>query len=70
MTQLLSQSPVQLAGQGARDSPRLEAGLCLYGNDLDEVTTPVGAGRRAQVASQDDRVVKMVWRLWRYQHLG
>lgn len=44
MAQLLSASPVQLTGLGARDSLRLEAGMCLYGQDLDEDTTPVEAG--------------------------
>lgn len=40
---LLANSEVKLAGLGSRDSLRLEAGLCLYGNDIDETTTPVEA---------------------------
>ena len=35
---------IRLAGLGARDSLRLEAGMCLYGHDLDDSTTPVEAG--------------------------
>ena len=35
---------LRLAGLGARDSLRLEAGMCLYGHDLDDTTTPVEAG--------------------------
>lgn len=38
---LLSDDLVEPAGLGARDSLRLEAGLCLYGNDLDDKTNPV-----------------------------
>jgi aminomethyltransferase len=40
---LVAEPEVAPAGLGARDSLRLEAGLCLYGNDIDELTTPVEA---------------------------
>jgi aminomethyltransferase len=41
---LLAQPEVWPIGLGARDSLRLEAGLCLYSHDIDETTTPVEAG--------------------------
>lgn len=41
---LLAEDEVEAIGLGARDSLRLEAGLCLYGHDIDTSTTPVEAG--------------------------
>ncbi len=53
---LLAEPSVQAIGLGARDSLRLEAGLCLYGSDIDTATTPseaalnwvIGTRRRAE----------------------
>ena len=41
---LLAQDGVAPIGLGARDSLRLEAGLCLHGHDIDKATTPIEAG--------------------------
>ncbi|HUN51989.1 MAG TPA: glycine cleavage system aminomethyltransferase GcvT [Candidatus Sulfotelmatobacter sp.] len=41
---LFAEPEVRPIGLGARDSLRLEAGLCLYGHDIDETTTPIEAG--------------------------
>jgi aminomethyltransferase len=62
---LLAHPSVKPIGLGARDSLRLEAGLCLYGHDIDVDTTPIEAGlawtisarRRAEGGFPGDRVI-------------
>ncbi len=49
---LLDQPEVAPAGLGARDSLRLEAGLCLYGHDIDETTSPIEAGLAWSIAAR------------------
>jgi aminomethyltransferase len=49
---LLQQPEVAPVGLGARDTLRLEAGLCLYGHDIDETTTPVEAGLSWTIAKR------------------
>ena len=62
---LLGEAEVKPIGLGARDSLRLEAGLCLYGHDIDETTTPIegalawtiGKRRRAEANFPGARII-------------
>jgi aminomethyltransferase len=49
---LLKDDRVKAIGLGARDSLRLEGGLCLYGNDIDETTSPNEAGLMWSIAKR------------------
>src|SRR5258708_23721362 len=49
---LLAEPEVAPIGLGARDTLRLEAGLCLYGHDIDQTTTPLEAGLAWPVRTQ------------------
>ena len=53
---LAAHPEVEVAGLGARDSLRLESGLCLYGSDIDETTTPVEAGLNFALSMWNHRV--------------
>jgi len=48
---------IEPCGLGARDTLRLEAGLCLYGNDIDESTTPLEAALGFVVKLQKERFI-------------
>jgi len=48
---------IEPCGLGARDTLRLEAGFCLYGNDIDENTTPLEAGLSFVVKLQKERFI-------------
>ncbi|KAI0071196.1 glycine cleavage system T protein [Panus rudis PR-1116 ss-1] len=63
LTELLTQPPVQLTGLAARDSLRLEAGMCLYGEDIDEGTTPVEAGLSWVIGKERREKLKNVGKL-------
>ncbi len=49
---LLENTEVKAVGLGARDSLRLEAGLCLHGHDIDETTSPIEAGLTWAIAGK------------------
>ena len=55
MWKMFSDAGVQPCGLGARDTLRLESGMSLYGNDLDESHTPAESGIAWSVANKDDR---------------
>jgi len=49
---ILVSKGAQLIGLGARDTLRLEAGLCLYGHDIDETTTPIEANLKWAISKR------------------
>ena len=65
LVNVLISNEVKPIGLGARDTIRLEAGLCLYGQDLNEKINPVEANLKWAIAKK-----KIVWANWRYQRIG
>lgn len=65
---LLAQDNVEPVGLGARNTLRLEAGLCLYGHELSETITPVEAGLQWLIKKGHDRFPGAVKILGQLQH--
>jgi aminomethyltransferase len=57
---LLGDERVRPVGLGARDSLRLEAGLCLYGQDIDESTSPLEAGLSWSIPARRRRALDFI----------
>ena len=65
---LLSNENVEPCGLGARDSLRLEAGLCLYGNDLDDTVNPVEGTLLWTIGPKDTRRTERASRRVEHAH--
>ena len=58
-----SEGKVRLTGLGARDSLRLEAGLCLYGNDMEQHISPVERASHGPLGNVEEQKVGFLARM-------
>lgn len=65
---LLAEDDVEAIGLGARDTLRLEAGLCLYGHELTETITPIEAGLRWLIKKDPSDFLGAAKIVQQYQH--
>ena len=57
ITELLKKTELNAVGLGARDTLRLEAGLCLYGHELNEDINPIEANLKWAIAKEEEKRV-------------